>query len=305
MRWGRRRGCHPPASPRSCSTCDARGEDQRREEGVRRRQRVLAAGPSPSRVSPPALRAGVRSERPGGLLRRRRSDGDENGARWGRSTVGGGGGRAPTRWRRRREGTRAAGGRGARRRLTRRAVGGARLPGVASGSEPLNLLDESAMRRHMLNQRRGGEHDDDDLGGCGPRRRGRSPSHRRGEGGRKRGRDDEDDFDDGRSKGGKSSAGCRAARPRRWAVSHALGPQRSDQQDVPHDQVRPVGQDGQIEEGRRANTARTGTGRRRAPWETGKNGALEPYAPTGSWIQASSTGGRASEPRPAWAWPRL
>ena len=127
--------------------------------------------------------------------------------RGGRSTVGGGGGRgaysmAPTS-------RRDAGGGGPRSAAAAhalRAVGGARLPGAASGSEPLNLLDEGAMRRHMLNQRRGGEHDDDDLGG-----------YKRDEGGclviveekegRKRGRDDEDDFDDGRSVGGKSLGG--------------------------------------------------------------------------------------------------
>ena len=87
-----------------------------------------------------------------------------------------------------------------------RAVGGARLPGAASGSEPLNLLDESAMRRHMLNQRRGGEHDDDDLGGYKRDEGGRLVIVEEKEG-RKRGRDDEDDFDDGRSVGGKSLGG--------------------------------------------------------------------------------------------------
>ena len=127
--------------------------------------------------------------------------------RGGRSTVGGGGGRgaysmAPTS-------RRDAGGGGPRSAAAAhalRAVGGARLPGAASGSEPLNLLDESAMRRHMLNQRRGGEHDDDDLGGYKRDEGGRLVIVEEKEG-RKRGRDDEDDFDDGRSVGGKSLGG--------------------------------------------------------------------------------------------------
>jgi|Transcript_3369 ribosomal RNA-processing protein 12 len=126
--------------------------------------------------------------------------------RGGRSTVGGGGrgaySMAPTS-------RRDAGGGGPRSAAAAhalRAVGGARLPGAASGSEPLNLLDESAMRRHMLNQSRGGEFDDDDGGGYKRDEGGRLVIVEEKEG-RKRGRDDEDDFDDGRSVGGKSLGG--------------------------------------------------------------------------------------------------
>jgi ribosomal RNA-processing protein 12 len=126
--------------------------------------------------------------------------------RGGRSTVGGGGrgaySMAPTS-------RREAGGGGPRSAAAAhalRAVGGARLPGAASGSEPLNLLDESAMRRHMLNQSRGGEFDDDDGGGYKRDEGGRLVIVEEKEG-RKRGRDDDDDFDDGRSVGGKSLGG--------------------------------------------------------------------------------------------------
>ena len=43
-----------------------------------------------------------------------------------------------------------------------RAAGGARLAGIRGRRPPLDLLDDSAMRRHMLDQRGGG---DDDEGG--------------------------------------------------------------------------------------------------------------------------------------------
>ena len=88
-----------------------------RTEGEGRRPSPAAssaAGPSPSRVSPPALRAS-----PLGTTRVF-SDDDGQTMRTGAGsiTVAAAAG-VPTRWRRRREGTRAAAGRGARRRLTR------------------------------------------------------------------------------------------------------------------------------------------------------------------------------------------
>ena len=95
-----------------------------------------------------------------------------------------------------------------------RAAGGARLPGAKSGSEPLDLLDESAVRRHMLKQgdRRGG---DEEIEG----------GYSRGEGGKlviteekeygKRKRDDDDGDDDGRtvrSVGARSNVSRRTAK---------------------------------------------------------------------------------------------
>jgi ribosomal RNA-processing protein 12 len=136
--------------------------------------------------------------------------------RGGKSTVGGGRGLgaaslAPTS-------RREAGGGGPRSAAEAhalRAQGGSRLPGSAAGAEPLDLLDDSAMRRSMLQQTRGGgnEFGDDPSGG-----------YSRGEGGklviteekehygkRKRG-DDEDGGggdDDNKSMGNRSNVSRR------------------------------------------------------------------------------------------------
>lgn len=104
----------------------------------------------------------------------------------------------------------------------RRAVGGARLPGAAAGDTPLDLLDDSAMRRNLLGSHRKGVGFEDDDGAGG---------YKRGEGGRlliveerhggkrKRG-DDDEQFDDARSLGARSNVSrARTAKTRGTARS--------------------------------------------------------------------------------------
>ena len=142
----------------------------------------------------------------------------------------------------------------ARRRRTPSArPGGARLPGSAAGDQTLDLLDDSAMRRHMLDQGGGGGDDEDD-------RRG----YARGEGGRlviteereyagKRKRDDDDD--DGRSVGARSNVSRRTAKTQ--------GTMRSGKTARTTKTMRTT-RSGKTRAGRTV-TARTCTARRRAP----------------------------------------
>ena len=94
----------------------------------------------------------------------------------------------------------------------RRAVGGARLPGAAAGDTPLDLLDDSAMRRSLLGSSRArasGSEDDDGRGYArGEGGRLVITEEREGVGKRKR----EDDLDDTRSVGARSNVSRRTAK---------------------------------------------------------------------------------------------
>ena len=97
-----------------------------------------------------------------------------------------------------------------------RAAGGARLPGSASGDAPLDLLDESAMRRRMLDQG-GGRRDDADDGRAYARGEGgklviREESENFRGGKRKRGEEDVSDDDGGGSVGARSNVSRRTAK---------------------------------------------------------------------------------------------
>jgi ribosomal RNA-processing protein 12 len=94
----------------------------------------------------------------------------------------------------------------------RRAVGGARLPGAAAGDTPLDLLDDSAMRRSLLGQRGdvNARSDDDDGEGYARGEGGRLVITEAREGGKRK--REEEDLDDARSAGARSNVSRRTAK---------------------------------------------------------------------------------------------